>query len=492
MMNWMLALPEIVLACLGMAILIFGVVRKQDSTVLATMFTIGAFLITGFLVVTRSNGVGFNGQFVTDAFASFNKELILLGGIVALILSLDWNRSQGIARFEFPVLVLFATVGMMVMVSASNLMTLYLGLELHSLALYVLAAFARDNQRSSEAGLKYFVLSGLASGLLLYGISLVYGFSGTMDFQALHGALMTPAAAPPGLIVGVVFVVVGLAFKISAVPFHMWTPDVYEGAPTPVTTFFATAPKVAAMALLLRVMGTSFAELVPAWQSLIVLMAIASMILGALAAIGQQSIKRLMAYSSIGHMGYALIGLAVGSSDGVRGVLVYMTVYVLMTGGTLACVLAMKRNDTPLEKISDLSGLATTDPGLALAISVFMFSLAGIPLMAGFFAKLYIFLAAVKAGLFALAVIGVLTSVVSAFYYIRVVKVMYFDPPVEPFDRRPPALSFVVAATGLFTAFFFLFPAPVVDAAEMASRVLFRSDIVLDTGHLHLSAFIRG
>ena len=473
-MNWMLALPEIVLACLGMAILIFGVVRKQDSTVLATMFTIGAFLITGLLVVTRLDGVGFNGQFVTDAFASFNKELILLGGTLALILSLDWNRSQGIARFEFPVLVLFATVGMMVMVSASNLMTLYLGLELHSLALYVLAAFARDNQRSSEAGLKYFVLSGLASGLLLYGISLVYGFSGTMDFQALHGALMTPAAAPPGLIVGVVFVVVGLAFKISAVPFHMWTPDVYEGAPTPVTTFFATAPKVAAMALLLRVMGTSFAELVPAWQSLIVLMASASMILGALAAIGQQSIKRLMAYSSIGHMGYALIGLAVGSSDGVRGVLVYMTVYVLMTGGTLACVLAMKRNDTPLEKISDLSGLATTDPGLALAISVFMFSLAGIPLMAGFFAKLYIFLAAVKAGLFALAVIGVLTSVVSAFYYIRVVKVMYFDPPVEAFDRRPPALSFVVAATGLFTAFFFLFPAPVVDAAEMASRVLFR------------------
>jgi NADH-quinone oxidoreductase subunit N len=473
-MNWTLALPELVLTCCGMAILIFGVLRKQDSTLLATMFTIGAFLIAGLLVATRVSGFGFNGQFVTDAFATFNKELILLGGALALILSLDWNRSQGIARFEYPVLVLFATVGMMVMVSASNLMTLYLGLELQSLALYVLASFARDNLRSSEAGLKYFVLSGLASGLLLYGISLVYGFSGTMDFRALHGALMTPAAAPPGLIVGIVFVLVGLGFKVSAVPFHMWTPDVYEGAPTPVTVFFATGPKVAAMALLLRVMGTSFAELVPAWQSLIVLMSIASMVLGALAAIGQHNIKRLMAYSSIGHMGYALIGLAVGSSDGVRGVLVYMTVYVLMTAGTFACIMAMKRDGRPVEQISDLSGLATNDPGLAMAISVFMFSLAGIPLMAGFFAKLYIFLAAVKGGLWTLAVIGVLTSVVGAFYYIRIIKVMYFDPPAGAFDRRPPALSFVVAATGLFTAFFFLFPAPVVDAAELASRVLFR------------------
>ncbi len=473
-MNWTLALPELVLTCCGMAILVFGVLRKQDSTMLATMFTIGAFVIAAMLVATRISGFGFNGQFVSDAFATFNKELILLGGALALILSLDWNRSQGIARFEYPVLVLFATVGMMIMVSASNLMTLYLGLELQSLALYVLAAFARDNLRSSEAGLKYFVLSGLASGLLLYGISLVYGFSGSMDFQALHMALRSPTVAPPGLVVGIVFVLVGLAFKISAVPFHMWTPDVYEGAPTPVTVFFALGPKVAAMALLLRVMGTSFADLLPAWQSLVVLMSIASMVLGALAAIGQRNIKRLMAYSSIGHMGYALIGLAVGSSDGVRGVLVYMTVYVLMTAGTFACIMAMKRDGRPVEQISDLSGLATTDPGLAMAISVFMFSLAGIPLMAGFFAKLYIFLAAVKGGLWTLAVIGVLTSVVGAFYYIRVIKVMYFDAPAEAFDRRPPALSFVVAATGLFTAFFFLFPAPVVDAAEMASRVLFR------------------
>ena len=472
-MNWTLALPEIVLACVGMAILVFGVLRKQDSTLLATMFTIGAFLVAAVLVGTRPEGSAFNGQFTADAFATFNKYLILAGGAVALILALDWNRSQGIARFEYPVLVLFATVGMMIMASASNLMTLYMGLELQSLALYVLAAFARDNVKSSEAGLKYFVLSGLASGLLLYGISLVYGFSGTMDYNALHDTLLNPAAAPAGLIVGIVFVLVGLAFKVSAVPFHMWTPDVYEGAPTPVTVFFATAPKVAAMSLLLRVMGTSFGALVPAWQSLVVLMSIASMVLGALAAIGQRNIKRLMAYSSIGHMGYALIGLAVGSADGARGVLVYMAVYVLMTAGTFACIVAMRRHGKPVEQIADLSGLATTDPGLAMAIAVFMFSLAGIPLMAGFFAKLYIFLAAVKAGLWTLAVIGVLTSVVGAYYYLRVVKVMYFDTPAEAFDPRPASVSVVAAAGGLFTTFFFVFPAPIIGAAQAAARVLF-------------------
>ena len=473
-MNWTLALPEIVLACCGMAILVFGVIRKQDSTQLATMFAIGAFLIAGLLVLTRVPGIAYNGQFTADAFGAFNKILILLGGALALVLALDWNRTQGIARFEYPVLVLFATVGMMIMTSASNLMTLYVGVELQSLALYVLAAFARDDLRSSEAGLKYFVLSGLASGLLLYGVSLIYGFSGTMDFNALHTLLNKPTAAAPGLVVGIVFVIVGLGFKVSAVPFHMWTPDVYEGAPTPVTVFFASAPKVAAMALLLRVMGTSFAELLPAWQSVIVLMSIFSMVLGALAAIGQTNIKRLMAYSSIGHMGYALIGLAVGSSEGVRGVLVYMTIYVFMTAGTFACILAMRRKGQPVEQISDLSGLGTNDPALALAVTIFMFSLAGIPLMSGFFAKLYIFFAAVKGGLWTLAVIGVLASVIGAFYYIRIVKVMYFDPPAEAFDRQPASLSFVVAATGLFTAFFFLFPAAVVDAAEVASRVLFR------------------
>jgi len=337
----------------------------------------------------------------------------------------------------------------------------------------VLAAFARDDLRSSEAGLKYFVLSGLASGLLLYGVSLVYGFSGTMDFAVLRDLLANPANVSAGLIVGVVFVLVGLAFKVSAVPFHMWTPDVYQGAPTPVTAFFAMAPKVAAMALLLRVMATPFGPLLPAWQSLVVIVSIGSMALGALAAIGQTNIKRLMAYSSIGHMGFALIGLAAGSEEGVRGVLVYMAVYMFMTAGTFACIMAMRRDGKPVEEIRDLAGLASNDPGLALALAVFMFSLAGIPLMAGFFAKLYVFLAAVKAGLWTLSVIGVLASVVGSFYYIRIIKVMYFDPAGEKFDRRPPALSFVAAATGLITAFFFLFPTPLVDAAQMAARAVF-------------------
>ena len=472
-MNWIIALPEIVLACIGMAILVFGVLRKQDSAFLCSMFTLGGFLIAAILVLSHTSAFGYNGQFVTDPFSAFNKLLILAGATLSLILALDYNRKQHISRFEFPVLMLFSVVGMMVMVSASNLMTLYLGLELQSLALYVLAAFARDELRSTEAGLKYFVLSGLASGLLLYGISLVYGFSGTMDFQQLRTLLMQPAHASPGLIVGIVFVLVGLAFKISAVPFHMWTPDVYEGAPTPVTTFFATAPKVAAMGLLLRVMATPFGNLLGAWQLLIILVSIASMVLGALAAIGQTNIKRLMAYSSIGHMGYALIGLAAGTPEGIRGVLVYMVIYVFMTGGTFACIIAMRRNGRAVEQISDLSGLANNDPALALAIAVFMFSLAGIPLLSGFFAKLYVFLAAVQSGLWTLAVIGVLTSVVGSFYYIRVVKVMYFDAPVGAFDPRPVSLSFVAAASGLFTTFFFIFPGPFVAAAQAAAKALF-------------------
>ena len=401
------------------------------------------------------------------------KILILAGAALALILSLDYNRQHRIARFEYPVLMVLSVVGMMVMVSAANLMTLYLGLELQSLALYVLAAFARDELRSSEAGLKYFVLGALASGLLLYGISLVYGFSGTMDFTALAKTLSQPATASPGLIVGIVFVLIGLAFKISAVPFHMWTPDVYEGSPTSVTVFFSTAPKVAAMALLLRTMITPFGHQLIAWQQLIVVVSIASMILGALAAIGQHNVKRLMAYSSIGHMGYALIGLAVGTPEGIRGVLVYLIVYVFMSAGTFACIIAMRRRGRALEEITDLSGLARTDPGLALALAVFMFSMAGIPPLSGFFGKLYVFLAAVQGGMWTLAVIGVLTSVIGAYYYIRIVKVMYFDAPVEPFDSRPASLSFVAAATGLFTALFFVFPAPFVGAAQAAAKALF-------------------
>ena len=472
-MNWTIAIPEIVLAVIAMAILVFGVLRREDTFFLTSMFAVGGFLLVALLVLTTGQGVGYHGQFISDAFSSFIKILVLAGAALALILSLDYNRKEHVARFEYPVLIVLAVVGMMVMASAANLMTLYLGLELHSLALYVLASFARDELRSSEAGLKYFVLGALASGLLLYGISFVYGFSGTMDFASMAKTLSRPADASPGLIVGIVFVLVGLAFKISAVPFHMWTPDVYEGAPTPVTVFLSTAPKVAAFALLLRTMVTPFGHMLIAWQQLIVIVSIASMILGALAAIGQHNIKRLMAYSAIGHMGYALIGLAVGTPEGIRGVLLYLVVYVFMSAGSFAIIIAMRRRGRALEEISDLNGLARTDPALALAMAVFMFSMAGIPPLSGFFAKLYVFLPAVQAGMWTLAIIGVLTSVVGSFYYIRIVKVMYFDPPEPAFDARAPSVSFVTAATGLFTAFFFIFPAPFVNAAQAAAKVLF-------------------
>ena len=472
-MNWEIALPEIVLSVLGMMILVYGVLRKGEQTQTVTMLVLGAFLLTGFLMVTRAGGVGFHGQFVVDPFAVLIKALVLVSSAFTLMLALDYNRRQGIARFEFPVLVLFATVGAMGMASAANLITLYLSLELLSLCSYVLAAFARDELRSAEAGLKYFVLGALASGLLLYGISLVYGFSGTMDFTGVAHVLMSSGGASAGMVVGVVFVIVGLAFKVAAAPFHMWTPDVYEGAPTPVTTFLATASKVAAMGLFLRTMAEPFGAVLGSWRLILEIISIVSMILGALAAIGQTRIKRLMAYSSIGHMGYALIGLAVGGPVGVRGVLVYMIVYVFMAAGTFGCILAMRRRGVALERIEDLSGLSRTDPALALAFAVFMFSMAGIPPLSGFFAKLYVFLAAVDAQMWTLAVIGVLTSVVSAFYYIRIVKVMYIDAPEPPFDRKPTGVAFVATVTALYTLFFFLFPGPFVAAADSAAAALF-------------------
>ncbi len=472
-MNWTLALPEVVLACWGMIILIAGVLQKRDSFLICSMGTIGGFLIAAVLVISGGSGLGFHGQFTSDSFSSFVKLLVLAASSLAVAGSLDYNAHNNLRRFEFPVLILFATIGMMLMASASNLMTLYVGLELQSLSIYVLAAFARDELRSSEAGLKYFVLGSLASGLLLYGISLVYGFSGSMDFTKLAASLNDPVNVSPGLVVGIVFIVVGLAFKVSAVPFHMWTPDVYEGAPTPVTLFMGTAPKVAAMALLVRAMATPFGHLLAQWQQLIVLVSIASMLLGSLAAIGQISIKRLMAYSSIGHMGYVLIGLAAGTPVGIRGVLIYLVTYVFMNAGTFACIIAMRRRGVMLEKISDLGGLGKTDPIMAMWLAVFMFSMAGIPPFSGFWGKWFIFTAAVDSGLWTLAVIGVLTSVIGAFYYIRVIKVMYFDAPEEAFDPRPPSLSVLAGVSGLFTTLFFVFPAPIVGAAEAAAKVLF-------------------
>ena len=473
-LNWGLAMPEIVLALCAMAILIFGVLWKSPNVTLAcTMLSLGALLLAAVLAASTPLGSAYAGLFAVDKFAVFTKLLIIAGAAMSMVLALDYNARLHIDRFEFPVLILLCTVGMMIMASATNLMSLYIGLELQSLSIYVMAAFNRDDLKSSEAGLKYFVLGALASGLLLYGVSLAYGFSGSMDFAQLNVAFTAEQGASAGLVIGVVFIVAGLAFKISAVPFHMWTPDVYEGAPTPVTAFMSTAPKVAAIALLLRALEVPFGHLAPQWTQLIVLISIASMLLGSLAAIGQTSIKRLMAYSSIGHMGYALIGLSVGTQAGIQGVLIYMVTYVFMSAGVFACVIAMRRRGLSLDKIADLSGLARTDPMLALAFAIFMFSMAGIPPFSGFFGKLYVFYAAVQAGYWTLAVIGVLTSVIGAYYYLRVIKVMYFDDSQPAFDARPTALSFVAGIGALVTTLFFVFPAPIVGAARSAAAVLF-------------------
>ena len=471
-MNWSVALPEIVLACCGMGILLVGVVQRRNSFHACCMLTVGAFLLAAVLVIAGPRGRGYNGLFIADTFSVFVDVLVLVAAAFAIVSSLDYAEHENLRRFEFPVLMLYSTVGMMVMASASNLMSLYLGLELQALPMFVLAAFARDELRSAEAGLKFFVLGSLASGLLLYGVSLVYGFAASMDFAALAHALTDPAHASAGLIVGIVFVLAGLAFEIAAVPFHMWTPDVYEGAPTPITAFISTAPKVAGIALLVRVLATPFGHLLAEWQQIIVLISILSMVLGSLAAIGQRNIKRLMAYSTIGHIGYTLIGLAAGSAAGIRGMLIYLLTYVFMNAGTFACILAMRRRGRRLEQIADLSGLARTDPLLALAFAIFMFSLAGIPPFAGFWGKYFIFTAAVQSGMWTLAIIGVLTSVVGAYYYIRIIKVIYFDAAEEAFDRTPASLAVVAAAGALFTTFFVVFPAPFVAAAEAAARVL--------------------
>ncbi|UPG71828.1 NADH-quinone oxidoreductase subunit NuoN [Roseomonas gilardii subsp. gilardii] len=470
--NWTLSLPEIVLAVSVLVLLVCGVLPKRDTSFGVTMGGIGALLVTAALVIGQADGTGFFGQYVSDAFARFTKLLVLVGSLATMILALNWNAKEGIARFEFPILILTATLGMLVMLAASDLMMLYLGLELFSLSLYVVAAFDRDNVRSAEAGLKYFVLGALASGLLLYGASLIYGFTGTTNFVRIAAAMSSSGGVSAGVVIGLIFVIAALAFKVSAVPFHMWTPDVYEGAPTPVTAFFASAPKVAAMALLTRVVVGPFGELVAQWGQVMVVVSILSMLLGSLAAIGQRNIKRLMAYSSIGHVGYALMGLAVGTEVGVRGLLFYLAIYLVMNIGVFAVLVSMRRNGRAVEGIGDLAGLGKTDPAMALAMAIFMFSMAGIPPLAGFFSKLYVFLAAVQAGHWTLAVIGVLTSVVSAYYYLRIVKVMYFDEAAGALEPRAAGVSVLLAGAGILNVALVFFAAPLLAAAQAAVAAL--------------------
>ena len=479
-LNLSAVLPELLLAVAGMLLLMLGVFRGNSGTRLVLWLTVAIFAVA-FVIILGSigrNEVALGGLFVADAFGDFMKLLALIGSAVTLIMSLRFIEREDMARFEFPVLILFATLGMLMMISANDLLSLYMGLELQSLSLYVVAAFRRDHLRSSEAGLKYFVLGALSSGMLLYGMSMIYGFAGTTSFEALAGLMAQKVAAgdapPIGLIVGLVFLSAGLAFKISAVPFHMWTPDVYEGAPTPVTAFFATAPKVAAMALIVRVMIEPFGDLLAQWQQIIWFISLASMVLGAVAAIAQTNIKRLMAYSSIGHIGYALVGLAAGTEEGVRGILLYLTIYIFMNLGTFACILCMRQKDVMVEGIDDLKGLSKTHPLMAFALAAFMFSMAGIPPLAGFFGKLYIFLAAIEAGLYYLAVLGVIASVVGAFYYLRIVKLMYFDEPAEAFDRPiGREMSLILTGSTVVVLLLILVLGPLLDGTAMAAASLF-------------------
>ncbi|HEY1311641.1 MAG TPA: NADH-quinone oxidoreductase subunit NuoN [Pseudolabrys sp.] len=467
-------LPEIILACGAMAVLMGGVFGGERSAPSVNGWCIGVLILVGYAMIAwvpTGRFVLFGGSFVVDDYARYLKLLTLAGSAGALMLSLDYLNAEKQQKFEYGVLVLLSTLGMLMLISAADLIALYLGLELMSLPLYVIAASNRENVRSTEAGLKYFVLGALSSGMLLYGASLIYGFTGTIEFTGIAKA--AGQGSNIGLIFGLVFLFVGFCFKISAVPFHMWTPDVYEGAPTPVTAFFAAAPKVAGIAIFVRATVVAFPGITHEWQQIVVFVSIASMALGAFAAIGQRNIKRLMAYSSIGHMGFALVGLAAGTPEGVQGVLIYMSIYVAMTLGTFACILAMRRDGTYVETIADLAGLSRTHPTTAFFLAMLLFSLAGIPPLAGFFAKYFVFLAAIKAGLYVIAVIGVLTSVVGAFYYLSIVKIMYFDEPASRFQNMPGLLRIVLGVSGLINILFFVYPAPLLGAATAAAKSLF-------------------
>ena len=467
------AYPEMIVAVGAVILLLLGVVLNKERSPLVSILAIVLLLGTAILVMAQpADGVIFNGTFIADSFARYMKVLVLGGAAFSLMLALPHAVENGTHKFEYSILVLLATLGMMAMVSANDLMSLYVGLELQSLALYVLAAIKRDDPKATEAGLKYFVLGALSSGMLLYGASLIYGFTGHTNLQEIVLAIANQGRSI-GLIFGVVFLLAGVAFKISAVPFHMWTPDVYEGAPTPVTALLATAPKVAAMALMVRLVMDTFQPIAHDWQQIVIFLSIASMVLAAFAAIGQKSIKRLIAYSSIGHVGFALVGLSSGTAGGIEGVAIYMAIYVAMTVGLFACVLSLRTADGYVETIDDMAGAAQSRPFVAAIMAVMMFSLIGMPPLAGFFAKWHVFLAAIDSQLYVLAVIGVLASAVSAFYYLRVVKTMYFDEPVRQFAAVPGELNIIMAISGfLVVTYYFTVGSPLAGLAHVAAGSL--------------------
>ena len=426
-------LPELFLSIVIMFLLMLGVFIKK-SFKLVNLLTNLSLLFAIVLVLNQPDEIVkiFNESYIIDRFSIFMKVLTLLFCFFVLISSKDYIKNNKIDKIEYPIIILASTLGMLLMISSYDLIIFYLGLELQSLCLYILASFKRDDERSTESGLKYFVLSALASGLLLYGCSLIYGFTGSTNFEIISANL---DEANTGAVFGIVFIIVALAFKVSAVPFHMWTPDVYEGSPTSVTSFFALVPKIAAISVFIRFMYVPFINVISQWQTIIIFLSIASMILGAVAAIGQSNIKRLMAYSSIGHMGYALAGIATGTNAGIQSTIIYLTIYLVMNLGAFGCIFMMRRENIFHENINELSGLSKNHPMVALSFLILLFSLAGIPPLAGFFAKFYVFMAVIEVKMYALAIIGLITTVVSAFYYLRIIKIIYFDKPKKPFDE---------------------------------------------------------
>jgi NADH-quinone oxidoreductase subunit N len=428
-----------------------------------SLLTILSLAFAIILVLNQPNEVVkiFNESYIIDKLSIFMKVLTLLFCLFVLLSSKDYIKNNNIDKIEYPIIILASTLGMILMISSYDLIVFYLGLELQSLCLYILASFRREDVRSSEAGLKYFVLSALASGLLLYGCSLIYGFTGSTNFETITTNLNE---ANKGAVFGIVFIIVGLAFKVSAVPFHMWSPDVYEGSPTSVTSFIALIPKIAAISVFIRFMYVPFINVINQWQAIIIFLSIASMIVGAVAAIGQQNIKRLMAYSSIGHMGYALAGLATGTNEGIQSLIIYLTIYLVMNLGAFGCIFMMKRENIFYENINDLSGLSKNHPMLAFSFLIILFSLAGIPPLAGFFAKFYIFMAVIEVKMYALAIIGLVTTVVSAFYYIRIIKVIYFDKPKKPFDKNYDfGLKISLILSSILVLIYFIYPSILTD-----------------------------
>ena len=464
-----LVIPEIILFISTTILLMVGLFIKKTN--LINFSSILVLIITGLFVVLQSASSGFGNSFVNDEFSKIFKIIIIIGSITSLLMFPSSRKNLNIDIYEYPILICFATIGMMVMVSSNDLLAMFIGLELQSLTLYVLASFNRNSLQSSESGIKYFILGALSSGLLLFGISYIYGFTGNTNFNLISATYDKDSL---GLLIGIVFVCSGLAFKISAVPFHMWTPDVYQGAPTPVTGFFALAPKIAAIGLLCRFLFVSFGESASDWQQIIAFLSIASMIFASFAAIAQTNIKRLMAYSSIGHIGYALIGISCFNYVGTKSLIIYLIIYVIMNISVFSFILFMKRKNEYYENISDLSGLYKNNPLYAALISLSMFSLAGIPPLAGFFGKFYIFIAAIKSDMFLLAIVGIIASVISAFYYLRIVKVIYFDEPLERFDGySSKSLNILFIPSTVIIILFFIYPTPIISVASFASRTFF-------------------